>query len=293
MDIKQFNAVVGSTAEEFAASGVDPSQLFAWQITKQNAMYSLPINTDPTLDGLSESPLARISGFLKTLQKEIEEGKEIQALLGLRDRLVAAANTGDNDWSTLLQSYTIRDALVVHSVDEKRATKIEIELIAAIDHALALNNDLLDHTFTREDLIAQEFDRQLLVMLGDWLGDMTVYIRSEALKFGLPLEAILMCIMGSNFTKLGADGEVIKDENGKVQKGPNFQPPEAHIYATMFEREALMDEVQARTQELDALNTLAVPALINPTAEAVESFLADDEVDADEDELDNAIEDEV
>jgi predicted HAD superfamily Cof-like phosphohydrolase len=32
-------------------------------------------------------------------------------------------------------------------------------------------------------------------------------------------------VMRSNFSKFGADGKPIKDESGKVVKGPNFTPP--------------------------------------------------------------------
>ena len=70
---------------------------------------------------------------------------------------------------------------------------------------------------------------EVAVALADVLGDITVYCRSEALKYGLPLEAVLDIIMDSNESKLGADGNPIYDANGKFLKGPNYWKPEPRI----------------------------------------------------------------
>lgn len=67
------------------------------------------------------------------------------------------------------------------------------------------------------------------VSLADLLGDIIVYCASEANKHGIYLPEILQAIMESQWSKLGANGEVIKDENGKFLKGENYQPPEAMI----------------------------------------------------------------
>lgn len=67
------------------------------------------------------------------------------------------------------------------------------------------------------------------VALADLLGDMIVYCASEANKHGIYLPEVLQAIMGSQLSKLGANGEVIKDENGKFLKGENYQPPEPMI----------------------------------------------------------------
>jgi hypothetical protein len=68
-----------------------------------------------------------------------------------------------------------------------------------------------------------------LVMLADWLGDIVVYCRSEALKYGIPLEEVLSIIMDSNESKLDADGMPIYNEQGKFMKGPNYWKPEPKI----------------------------------------------------------------
>lgn len=61
------------------------------------------------------------------------------------------------------------------------------------------------------------------------LGDVIVYCRSEALKYGFPLEEVLDIIMDSNESKLDAEGNPIYDVNWKFLKGPNYWKPEPRI----------------------------------------------------------------
>lgn len=78
-------------------------------------------------------------------------------------------------------------------------------------------------------------DIDVLTNLADLLGDIVVYCYSEAAKFGIPLSEVLHIIMDSNFSKLGADGNPIYDERGKVQKGPFYWKPEGKIKALLLE----------------------------------------------------------
>lgn len=71
--------------------------------------------------------------------------------------------------------------------------------------------------------------------IADLLGDVIVYCRSEAMKYGIPLERVLGVIMDSNESKLGADGNPIYDENGKFLKGPNYWKPEPLIRKLLVE----------------------------------------------------------
>jgi hypothetical protein len=74
--------------------------------------------------------------------------------------------------------------------------------------------------------IGPEKELEFLTSMADWLGDIIVYCMSEMLKYGIPIEDTLNIIMLSNLSKAGEDGMPIKDERGKVLKGPNFFPPE-------------------------------------------------------------------
>ena len=76
----------------------------------------------------------------------------------------------------------------------------------------------------------------IAVAIADLLGDIMVYCRSEALKYGLPLEDVLDVIMDSNESKLGADGKPIYDANGKFLKGPDYWKPEPRIKALLQAR---------------------------------------------------------
>jgi len=90
------------------------------------------------------------------------------------------------------------------------------------------------------------------VSLADLLGDIIVYCASEAVKHGIPIDEVLRAIMASRWSKLGPNGEVIKDENGKFLKGQNYKPPEADIKkrlqeanvkaALAFKNTTIMDE---------------------------------------------------
>lgn len=84
------------------------------------------------------------------------------------------------------------------------------------------------------ELARQDGSRiDILVAMADLLGDIIVYCRSEALKYGLPLEQVLDIIMDSNESKLGADGRPIYDANGKFLKGPGYWKPEPKIRALL------------------------------------------------------------
>lgn len=92
---------------------------------------------------------------------------------------------------------------------------------------------LMDEVHEIDDIVKQVeggADRlEVAVAIADLLGDVIVYCRSEALKYGIPLEAVLEIIMDSNASKLGADGKPIYDANGKFLKGPNYWKPEPKI----------------------------------------------------------------
>lgn len=96
---------------------------------------------------------------------------------------------------------------------------------------------LMDEVHEIDDIVAQAESgaahADIAVAIADLLGDVIVYCRSEALKYGLPLEAVLDIIMDSNESKLGADGKPIYDANGKFLKGPNYWKPEPKIKALL------------------------------------------------------------
>ena len=84
----------------------------------------------------------------------------------------------------------------------------------------------------RYDLLAEEFreyrealDTNDFVETLDALGDILyVLVGSIVNTYGVSLFDLMTEIHRSNMTKLDADGNVLKNAEGKVIKGPNFSP---------------------------------------------------------------------
>lgn len=107
----------------------------------------------------------------------------------------------------------------------------EIDMILAKLHSHLTGIPFINPTEPSHDMSLGYVPDELEVLtdLADLFGDIQVYAGSEMLKFGLPVNSVLTLIMNSNFSKLGADGKPIYDEDGKVQKGPNYWKPEPQI----------------------------------------------------------------
>ena len=86
----------------------------------------------------------------------------------------------------------------------------------------------------------------LLVDIADWLTDIPVYCASEMVKYGLPVSQSQDIVMASNFSKLGADGNPIYNDEGKVLKGPGYWKPEPQLKAMIAEI------IQENTEEISA-----------------------------------------
>jgi len=93
---------------------------------------------------------------------------------------------------------------------------ILLEEVAEVDDIIQKNSDDLDPL----DLVTE---------VADWLGDLIVYAASECARWGINVDEVLKIIMASNASKLGADGNPIYDDRGKVLKGPNYWKPEDKI----------------------------------------------------------------
>lgn len=65
-----------------------------------------------------------------------------------------------------------------------------------------------------------------IVETADALGDLMYVIQGMALEMGIDLEAVVAEIHASNLTKLGPNGEVLKNAVGKVIKSTNYVRPD-------------------------------------------------------------------
>ena len=109
-----------------------------------------------------------------------------------------------------------------------------------VDRLTKFKATLLDEVHEIDEIVALAKSNgaatDIAVAIADVLGDIMVYCRSEALKYGLPLEEVLDIIMDSNESKLDANGNPIYDANGKFLKGPNYWKPEPKIKALLEAR---------------------------------------------------------
>ena len=85
----------------------------------------------------------------------------------------------------------------------------------------------------RENLIEEELEELRsasisndLVEVADALGDLAYVVFGAAIEYGIDLETVVNEIHKSNLSKLGLDGKPLYREDGKVIKGPNYEPPD-------------------------------------------------------------------
>lgn len=65
-----------------------------------------------------------------------------------------------------------------------------------------------------------------LVGIADALADICVIAEGTALEYGIDLDACRREIHRANMSKLGADGKPIYRDDGKIMKGPGYEPPD-------------------------------------------------------------------
>ena len=75
--------------------------------------------------------------------------------------------------------------------------------------------------------VSQELFRPVInkVALTKELADLLYVVHGTAVAFGLPLDVVFNRVHESNMSKLGPDGKPLYRDDGKVLKGPNYQPP--------------------------------------------------------------------
>lgn len=102
----------------------------------------------------------------------------------------------------------------------------------------------------RMRLLAEEFEEYMLgeetndlVEIADALGDMAYIIAGTAIVYGIPLAQVMDEIQRANMSKLGADGQPLMREDGKILKGPNYTPPNI---------QAIIDEAYFAAQKVGA-----------------------------------------
>lgn len=122
--------------------------------------------------------------------------------------------------------------------------------------------DEIDDAMANDSAPTEEQVKAVQVDLADLLGDLQVYCGSEMIKWGLPIDGTLELIMASNFSKMGADGKPIYDEQGKLQKGPNYWKPEPRI-ALFLDAVEVGGRMESLAEQFEALSAQAFAGIGN------------------------------
>lgn len=120
--------------------------------------------------------------------------------------------------------------------------KKNIEAVQEFHKAFKLNiqkeptiNISLERKLLRYELMREENEEYLeasknndLIEVADALGDMLYILCGTIIEHGMQevIEEVFEEIQRSNMSKLGADGEPIYREDGKVLKGPDYFKPD-------------------------------------------------------------------
>lgn len=64
-----------------------------------------------------------------------------------------------------------------------------------------------------------------LIEVADALADIAYVVYGAAITYGIDLDAVIAEVHRSNMTKMGEDGKPIRRADGKVLKGPRYEPP--------------------------------------------------------------------
>lgn len=91
------------------------------------------------------------------------------------------------------------------------------------DDRIALRLSLIEEEFNELKVASDARD---VVEVADALGDLIYVVCGYALEAGIDLSAVVEEIHASNMTKLDSDGSVIRREDGKIMKGPNYLKPD-------------------------------------------------------------------
>lgn len=122
----------------------------------------------------------------------------------------------ESDWSNQRPVDMVREFHMVYGLPVRG----EANLPSASDRAL------------RKKLVSEEYweyvggeDKNDLVNIAQELADMIYVIYGTALTYGFDLDEVVAEVHRANMSKLDDDGQVIRRDDGKVLKGPNYVAP--------------------------------------------------------------------
>ena len=86
----------------------------------------------------------------------------------------------------------------------------------------------LRYSLIKEELeeLKQAMENKDLLEVADALTDILYVTYGAGHAFGIDLDSCFEEVQNSNMSKLGEDGKPIRNEAGKVMKGPNYYKPD-------------------------------------------------------------------
>lgn len=153
-----------------------------------------------------------VKEFQETFGHPVEEKPTLLSLQRLVDR---------KGWGSLEEIIE-----QVHSVSNNKE-----EFLSAVEQIKGYLDKAVEKQLEKEFI---QDEQAKIVALGDGLGDELYFLLGDAVEAGIDIEPVFKTIHNSNMSKLYKDEETGKtyvkyDENNKVQKSPNFVPPEPLI----------------------------------------------------------------
>lgn len=111
-------------------------------------------------------------------------------------------------------------------VDWQRLFKFPTEDRPTLDYpdeVFDLRLGLIEEEY--EELRVAIADRDI-VEVADALGDLLYVVYGMGATLGIDLDRVFAEVQRSNMTKLGRDGKPVIRFDGKIMKGPDFEPPD-------------------------------------------------------------------
>lgn len=98
---------------------------------------------------------------------------------------------------------------------------VDLRMSLISEEVHEVQHELFDPlTYVARDI--EEIDK---AKLAKELADLLYVVYGTAATFGIDIDRVFDEVHKSNMSKLGEDGKPVYREDGKVLKGPNYQPP--------------------------------------------------------------------
>ena len=174
------------------------------QVLGFHRMYDLPVRSQPT-SGLADVSDTEIALRIKLNVEEVLEW--LSKGLGLDAVLILSHRDASRDLNYSTEAYWAETPELTERWTHEERTGKALDLLELVEHC-------------RTTINVQE--------LADASGDVKYVFEGADLTFGIPSENVSREIHASNMTKTD-NGKVLRREDGKILKGPNYMEPQLHM----------------------------------------------------------------